>query len=138
MSVLARIALASSVAAFALAVWAAPGSSATINVAPGAVAAASPFMVSGDVLAGGQPGCEVPGEVSLISPAFIGLAGDGSEAVLIPVDATGRFSGVITLPATVPPGQYQITGRCGGGNLGVTATITVVPPDALSPTSMTG
>lgn len=101
-------------------------SAASINVSPGTVAPGGNVRLSGDVLAGGTPGCEVPGTVTLISDAFAGLdefAGVG--AVNLPVDATGHFDSTVTLTASVAAGSYSISGRCGGGNLGVTANIVV-------------
>jgi hypothetical protein len=80
--------------------------------------------VSGDVLApGGQPGCQVPGTVLLFSGAF----GDPNTPVQAPAGADATFSVSVTIPAGVSPGTYPITGRCGGGNLGVQATLVVTP-----------
>jgi hypothetical protein len=96
---------------------------ASITVSPGSVAPGGPVTVSGDVLAGGSPGCQVPGAVLLFSDAFGGTA--------TPVQATAAadatFSVQVTVPAGVAPGSYAITGRCGGGNLGVQATLVVTP-----------
>jgi hypothetical protein len=111
--------------------WATPASAATINVSPSTVAVGSQVTVSGDVLANGQPGCQVPGDVTLISQAFNGLGEfAGVGAITAPADASGNFSATATLPGTTGPGTYEITGRCGGGNLGVSATLTVVAPAA--------
>ena len=103
--------------------WSTPASAATINVSPSTVAVGGQVTVSGDVLANGQPGCEVPGDVTLNSTAFQG------GAITAPADSSGSFSVTATLPATTGPGTYEITGRCGGGNLGVSATLTVVAPE---------
>ena len=109
--------------------WSTPASAATINVSPSTVAVGGQVTVSGDVLANGQPGCEVPGDVTLISPAFQGLGEfAGVGAITAPADSSGNFSVTATLPATTGPGTYEITGRCGGGNLGVSASLTVVAP----------
>ena len=73
-----------------------------------------------------KPGCAAPGTVTLISNAFAGhdvFAGEG--AVVIPVDTTGRFNQAVTIKPGVAAGTYTITGRCGGGNLGVEARLTV-------------
>ncbi len=105
---------------------ASPASAATIAVSPTSVTTSGTVTVSGDVLANGTPGCAVPGRVTLISGAFAGLgefAGQG--AVNLPVDATGHFSSAVTLKSSVAAGAYTVTGRCGGGNLGVTASLTV-------------
>jgi hypothetical protein len=104
-----------------------PASAASINVSPSTVATGGTFQLSGDVLApGGQPGCEVPGTVTLISDAFLGLGEfAGKPAVDVPVDATGHFSIGLKLDVSAPTGTHTITGRCGGGNLGVEGSITV-------------
>jgi LPXTG-motif cell wall-anchored protein len=114
-------------------------SAASIVVNPSSVPAGGQVHLSGDVLApGGQPGCTAPGPVTLISHAFTGLgefAGEG--AVNLNVDASGHFSQTVTLSSTVTPGTYDVTGRCGGGNLGVTASITVVLPVTGAPSRTT-
>jgi hypothetical protein len=103
-----------------------PAAAASINVSPSATAPAGTVTVSGDVLVNGQPGCTVPGTVTLISGAFAGISEfAGTGAVDVPVDAAGIFNAPVTLEPAVGPGTYQITGRCGGGNFGVTATLTV-------------
>jgi hypothetical protein len=110
----------------ALCVLAVPASAASINVSPSTSTPGGTVTVSGDVLVNGQPGCQVPGTVTLISNAFAGLgefAGEG--AVFATADATGHYSKTVTLSSSVAPGTYTITGRCGGGNLGVQATLTV-------------
>jgi len=103
-----------------------PASAATIVVSPTSVSTSGTVTVSGDVSAGGVLGCAAPGTATLISNAFSGIsefAGEG--AVMVPVDATGHFSSSVTLKPSVAAGTYTITGRCGGGNLGVSATLTV-------------
>ena len=110
--------------------WSTPASAATINVSPSTVAVGGQVTVSGDVLANGQPGCQVPGDVTLISRAFQGLGEfAGVGAITAQADSSGNFSVTATLPATTGPGTYKITGRCGGGNLGVSASLTVVGQD---------
>jgi hypothetical protein len=104
---------------------------ASINVSPSTATAGSTVTVSGDVLANGQPGCQAPGPVTLISDAFAG-PGEfaGVPAVSAPVDAAGSFSTTVHLSSSATSGSHQVTGRCGGANLGVTATITIT---ALAP-----
>jgi hypothetical protein len=81
----------------------------------------------------------VPGDVTLISPAFEGLGEfAGVGATTAQADAAGNFSTTVTLSSSVAPGAYDISGRCGGGNFGVTATLTVVPaPISIQP-NLTG
>ena len=109
-------------------------SAASINVSPSTVAPGGDVRLSGDILADGTPGCDVTGTVTLISDAFVGLGEfAGVGAVDLPLDATGHFDSTVTLSASVAPGTYSIGGRCGGGNLGVTASIVVgaLPPTGL-------
>jgi hypothetical protein len=102
-------------------------SAASINVSPTTVAPGGDVALSGDVLAAdGTPGCGVPGTVTLISDAFVGLGEfAGVGAVNLPVDATGHFAQTVTLSASVAPGTYSIGGRCGGGNMGIEATLVI-------------
>jgi hypothetical protein len=40
----------------------------------------------------------------------------------------------VTLSPEVVPGTYTVTGRCGGGDLGVSASLTVAPtPVSIAP-----
>jgi hypothetical protein len=57
-----------------------------------------------------------------------------STAALFPPDgfgpaaqrtSSGRFTIRYTVPSSTPPGTYQIGVRCGGGNVGVSATLRV-------------
>lgn len=84
--------------------------------------------MSGDVLGpDGQPGCQVPGMVTLISGAFAGEGSVMNEDVETTAGADGKYSVSATIPPGVVPGTYTIMGRCGGGNLGVQATLIVTP-----------
>lgn len=95
---------------------------ASINASPASVPAGGTVTVSGDVLApGGQAGCQLPGTVLLFSGAF----GDINTPVQASAGADAKFSVTTMIPATVAPGTYTITGRCGGGNLGVQAMLVV-------------
>jgi len=103
---------------------AALASAASITVSPASVPVGGTVTVSGDVLApDGQPGCQLPGTVLLFSGAF----GDPNSPQQAPAGADARFSVQVTIPSGVVPGSYTITGRCGGGNLGVQATLVVTP-----------
>jgi hypothetical protein len=114
------------IVAVVLFAFAAPASAATIVATPTSVATSGTVTLSGDVLANGTPGCAAPGTVTLISGAFAGLSEfAGQGAVNLPVDGAGRFSSAVTIKSSVAPGTYTVTGRCGGGNLGVSASLTV-------------
>jgi len=81
--------------------------------------------LGGTVRVSGNAGtCTVGDTVTLISGAFPGHAfGRGTLSGL--VRAGHSFSVVGRVPANVPAGRYSVSGRCGGGNLGVAATIRV-------------
>ncbi len=71
-------------------------------------------------------GCTSGNTVTIISHAFVGTHSfAGVPAVFGEVGSAGRFSAVTRIPATRTPGTYTVTARCGGGNLGVSAHITV-------------
>jgi len=121
-----RIFALSGIAIATLCATALPASAASIAVSPTSVTPGASVTVSGDVLVNGTRTCAAGNDVTLLSNALVGLgefAGQG--AVTVPVDATGHFTKSVTLTSSVPAGTYPITGRCGGGNLGVQATLTV-------------
>ncbi len=112
---------------------------ATINVTPATVETGGQVTISGDVLNDGTPGCTVPGDVTLISPAFTGLGEfAGTGATTATADSSGNFTTTVTLSPSVGPGSYEVSGRCGGGNLGVSATLTVVPTPVSTLPRLTG
>jgi hypothetical protein len=103
-------------------------SAASINVTPSTVLIGGTVTVSGDVLGpNGQPGCAVPGTVTLISGAFAGQGNFQGQDVEAPVGADGKYSVRARVLPGVQPNTYTVTGRCGGGNLGVQATLVVTP-----------
>jgi len=69
-----------------------------------------------------------PGDlVTLLSNAFVPTHQfAGVAAVSARVSSTGLFSVRTRIPATRKAGRYVIAGRCGGGNLGVSATLHVL------------
>jgi hypothetical protein len=64
--------------------------------------------------------CLAADQIILISRAFRGHA-YGEGAVYGRVHSHGAFSVTTRIRAPLPAGRYQVTGRCGGGNLGVSA-----------------
>jgi hypothetical protein len=48
------------------------------------------------------------------------------SAIFAEVKAGHKYSKRTLIPARRRPGCYAITGRCGGGNLGVTAHLRVI------------
>jgi hypothetical protein len=78
------------------------------------------------VVRGSAGGCPRGDAVTLISRAFAHVHDfAGVPAVYARVRAGGLFRTTALIPRTRRPGRYVITGRCGGGNLGVSATLTV-------------
>jgi hypothetical protein len=139
MARLARFVAILTLAALPLVAWSTPAQAATITASPASVGMGGQVTLSGDVLVNGTPACEVPGVVTLISPAFDGL-GDfgGVGAVTADADAGGGFTTTVTLPGTTAPGTYSISGRCGGGDLGVTASLSVTAQTVTIPPTLTG
>jgi hypothetical protein len=110
--------------------WAAP---ATIHVSPSSVAAGDTVTVSGSV-GPDSAALECPDGVTLISEAFVHTHDfAGLPAVVAAVQPDGTFTATTEIPRSKAAGTYTITGRCGGGNLGVSATLAVRA--AASPTT---
>jgi hypothetical protein len=94
---------------------------ASLTVRPGAARRGGSVVVSG--VAGG---CTAGDQVTISSRAFAATHSfAGVPAVFAPVGSAGRFSAKTRIPATRRPGTYLLTARCGGGNLGVSAHLTV-------------
>jgi hypothetical protein len=110
--------------------WAAP---ATLQVSPSSVAAGGSVTVSGSV-GPDSAGSECASGVTLLSRAFVHTQDfAGVPAVSATVRPDGTFTATTTIPRSKAAGSYTITGRCGGGNLGVSATLVVRAP--ASPTT---
>jgi hypothetical protein len=87
-----------------------------------------PVVRPGDVLSleGSADGCPAGDTVSLLSKAFPpGHEFAGVPAVDAQVESDGSFMATTTIPASTAPGRYEVTGRCGGGNLGFLEHVTV-------------
>jgi hypothetical protein len=93
----------------------------TIHVSPNPVHRGTVVRVHGVV-----PGCPRGDAVTLLSKAFSHRHDfAGVPAVFAKVRAQSRYSVRTRIPAGRRPGRYAVTGRCGGGNLGVTAHLRV-------------
>jgi hypothetical protein len=103
--------------------WAA--SAATLHVSPSSVTAGDLVVVSGSV--GPAPAgsaCET--SLMLLSRAFVHTDEfAGVPAVIAAVKPDGTFAATTSIPRSTPAGTYDISGRCGGGNVGVVATLQV-------------
>ena len=93
----------------------------TLQVNPSRVRRGGFVRVHGGVFA-----CQGP--VTLLSGAFSRRHQfAGVPAISAPVGSHGAYSVRTRIPAARPPGLYTISGRCGGGNLGVQARLRVRP-----------
>jgi hypothetical protein len=110
--------------AFATAVGAAT-SAVFLHVTPATVHRGHPVLIRGNA---GNAGDCAPGEtVFVLSRAFAHTHEfAGVSAVLAKVRTGGAFSARPRIPSHRHVGTYVVTARCGGGNLGVSAHLTVV------------
>ena len=96
---------------------------ASIQVSPRQVRAGNVVTVSGSA-----EGCPIGDYMTLLSPAFKHVHDfAGVPAIYTPVRADGSFDQMVRIPRRRAKGNYSISGRCGGGNLGVTAKLRVLP-----------
>jgi LPXTG-motif cell wall-anchored protein len=129
--VVALLALAT---ALVLGVQAAPAGAqqAALTVSPSTAAPGHTVTFSGNVPVTGPDEC-APGSVRITStPGLFPPDGFGPE---VPRDANGDFETTFTIPANTPPGSYQIGVRCGGGNVGISATLDVTQPTTTTTTT---
>jgi len=71
-------------------------------------------------------GCTAGDTVTILSRAFPATRSfAGVPAVYGQIGSAGRFSAVARIPLVRAPGTYTVTARCGGGNLGIVARLTV-------------
>jgi hypothetical protein len=97
------------------------GISVALIVTPARIKRGGTVLVRG--VAGG---CSAGDGVTIISRAFSPIHSfAGVPAVYASVGAAGRFSTKAAIPRLRRRGSYVITARCGGGNLGVSAHLTV-------------
>src|SRR6266704_2068106 len=121
-TLVAAVAAVAAVTLLAAPAWAAP---VAIQVSPKSVVAGGTVRLSGSV----GPDCS--GAVTLISKAFAHTHDfAGLPAVIATAGPGGTFATATRIPRSKVPGTYTITGRCGGGNLGVSATLRVRGPAA--------
>ena len=118
------IAVALSMAAVAAAAPA-YGANASISVSPSTVPAGGTVHISGSIPVKKCPASDsatVTSEAALFPPD-----GFGPSAAR---DANGQFALDYAVPTSTPPGTYTVGLRCGGGNVGVGASLTVAPSGA--------
>jgi hypothetical protein len=109
-------------AAVALAVApGAAGSSVRLSLTPSLVHRGGTVVIRGNA-----DGCPRGDTVSVLSRAFVHTHEfAGVFAVLAKVRAGGVFRAATVVPRTRRPGRYNVTARCGGGNLGILVHLTV-------------
>jgi hypothetical protein len=100
-------------------------SATALQVRPSSIVAGDTVVVSGSV--GPAPAGSACGtSLMLLSRAFAHTdAFAGVPAVVAAVKPDGTFAVTTRIPRPTPAGTYSITGRCGGGNIGVRATLEV-------------
>ncbi len=96
-------------------------SGAFLRVSPSTAHQGTAVVFTGSV----AQGCARGDQVTLISRLFPGHAFGGESAVTARVGAHGRFSRRFSVRAGTARRTYIVTARCGGGNLGVEATLRV-------------
>ena len=107
---------------FAVAAFAAP-SAVSLTVAPANVHRGHRVIIRGNA-----GDCPLGDAVTIISRAFAHTHDfAGLPAVFARVRTGGRFGIRPRIPSNRQPGNYVVTARCGGGNLGVSAQIHVLP-----------
>jgi hypothetical protein len=98
---------------------------ATLNVKPKSVHAGERVRVFGTV--GG--GCVAGDTVTLLSEAFPHTEEfAGVPAVMTPVRPNGTYSKRVRIPRHRHRGIYTVSGRCGGGNFGISRKLRVRRP----------
>lgn len=96
----------------------------TMHVRPNTVRAGRRVRVFGSA-----GGCAPGNEMILLSEAFPRRNEfAGVPAVFTPVRTDGRYSKRVRIPRARQPGEYRISARCGGGNLGISRTLEVLAP----------
>jgi hypothetical protein len=109
----------------------ATAAAATLHVSPHTVPAGGTVRVSGT--------CESHTTGYAISSAFVHDASHdfaGVGAAPFSTNAAGAFSVSPQVAAGTAPGNYSVGARCGGGNLGISVTLTVTAATGSAPTAV--
>jgi hypothetical protein len=106
-----------------------------LQVSPGSVTAGDTVTVSGWLPP--APGSECATGVTLLSRAFVGTHEFADvPAIAAAVEPDGTFTVTTRIPRSRAAGTYDVSGRCGGGNIGASATLVVraAPAPTTAPT----
>jgi hypothetical protein len=96
----------------------------TLQVSPRSVTAGDTVTVSGWLPS--AAGSECASGVTLLSRAFVATHEFADvPAISAAVKPDGTFTVTTRIPRSKAAGTYDITGRCGGGNIGASATLVV-------------
>jgi len=114
-----------------LRVTAAPPVTPVITVSPTSAQSGESVTISGVVPPTGSRSCPSADAAQLTSTAAL-FPPDGFGPQ-VSRDARGKFQTNYTIPTATAPGTYNIGVRCGGGNVGISATLQV-PHPATTPT----
>jgi hypothetical protein len=107
------------------------GGSLVVQTAPSTLLVSPPSVTAGDtVTVSGSlppaPGSSCATGVTLLSRAFVGTHEFADvPAIGAAVKADGTFTVTTRIPRSKAAGTYDITGRCGGGNIGASATLVI-------------
>jgi hypothetical protein len=97
----------------------------TLQVSPSSITAGDTVVVSGS-LGPAPAGSECATGLTLLSNAFVDTHDfAGVPAIGAAVKPDGTFAVTTGIPRSKAAGTYPISGRCGGGNIGVSATLVV-------------
>lgn len=100
----------------------------TITVSPSTVPAGASTTISGSIPTTGTASCPADEPVTFTSSqALFPQGGFGPTATR---STTGSFTVTYVVPRSTPAGTYAIGMRCGGGDVGVSASLTVISASA--------
>jgi hypothetical protein len=107
----------------------------SVAVTPATAHPGDSITISGTAPTTGASACPATDTVQATSTAAL-FPPDGFGPRLTR-DAAGNLHGTYTIPTTTAAGSYTIGLRCGGGNLGVSATLQVTAASATTTTAAT-
>ena len=112
---------------------AAQNANGSINVTPPVVQAGGTVHITGSV---STDACPQPDAVTITGvDKLFPQDGFGPQASR---DSSGAYATHYTVPSTTPAGSYQLGMRCGGGNVGVTASLQVISDPVGAPATGAG